>query len=316
MNQQHTCPTHPVPQPRQHPQKRRSDAEGLIHDPLGLYLHEIRQNPLLSSEQEKTLAYQIQAGNSQARQSLVVANLPLVVSIARRYQGHGLELLDLIQEGAFGLMRAVEKFDPTRGKKFSTMATWWIRRAIQVAIVDQGRTIRLPMSLMEKQQRITRTQARISQKTGVQATLEESAEVLGCTITALQAIAQQTQDVVSLDAPLDGNGLDPITIATALANPKAADELDAVEETASRLTVQQVLHMVSAQERQVLILRLGLNGDEPLTLRKIGTIIGLSAEGVRLTELRALKKLRQSAQGRQLWADWRGEEVLPRLVER
>ena len=280
-------------------QARRSDTAALLNDPLGLYLFEIRQNPFLSPEQEQDLARQIQDGSSQARQSLIIANLPLVVSIARRYQGHGLELLDLIQEGTFGLMRAVEKFDPTRGKKLSTMATWWIRRAIQVAIVEQGRTIRLPMSVIEKHQRITRAQGKISQQTGGQSTLEETAELLGYTIPALQAVARQVQEVVSLDAPLDADSSDPITIAEAFADPKATEELDGVERAASGLNVQQILQLVSLRERQVLILRLGLNGNEPLTLREVGKLVGLSGEGVRITELRALKKLRQSVQGQQ-----------------
>lgn len=280
-------------------QVRRSDTTDLLNDPLGLYLFEIRQNPFLSPEQEQVLARQIQAGNSQAKQSLIIANLPLVVSIARRYQGHGLELLDLIQEGTFGLMRAVEKFDPMRGKKLSTMATWWIRRAIQVAIVEQGRTIRLPMSVLEKHQRISRAQGKIAQKTGGQASFEETAELLGYTVPVIQAVTCQIQEVVSLDAPLDSDSSDPITIAEAFADPKANEELDGVERAASGLNAQQLLQLVSLRERQVLILRLGLNGNEPLTLREVGKIVGLSGEGVRLTELRALKKLRQSVQRQQ-----------------
>lgn len=298
-----------------HKAQNVANSNPLVNDLLGLYLQEIRQTPLLSSDQEKTLASQIQAGNRQAWQTLILANLPLVVSIARRYQGHGLELLDMIQEGTFGLMRAVEKFDPTRGKKFSTMATWWIRRAIQVAIADQGRSIRLPMSQVERQQRVARAQSQVSQEAGGSATFEEVAEVLGRAVMEIEEITRQSQDVFSLDAPLGSDSSDPFTLAEALADPRATDALERIEEEASRLSVQQVLQLLSYQERQILILRLGLNGQKPLTLREVGQMLGLSGEGVRLIERRAVRTLRQSALGQQLWENLRGETRPPLLLE-
>ncbi|HEU5381595.1 MAG TPA: sigma-70 family RNA polymerase sigma factor [Ktedonobacteraceae bacterium] len=284
-------------------------AEVAVEDALGLYLCEIRQTPLLLPEQERVLAKQIQKGDRYAWQILVIANLPLVVSIARRYQGHGLELLDLIQEGTFGLMRAAERFDPDRGWKFGTMATWWIRRAIQVALANQGRTIRLPMAQVEKQQRITRTQTMISQNSGVVATLEEIAEAVGRGIEEVQEILQRAQRVCSLDAPMMGESSDPIFFAETLADPGAAEALERIEEEVSSPTVWQVLRVLPDERlRQVLILRLGLNGEEPLSLRDIGKRLGLSGERIRQIEVRALRLLRQSKEGHQLLIHLRGED--------
>jgi RNA polymerase sigma factor (sigma-70 family) len=257
--------------------------EAQITDLLGLYLHEIKQIPLLLPEQEKNLAYQVQAGNHEARQALIVANLPLVVSVARRFQGHGLELLDLIQEGTFGLMRAVEKFDPARGKRFSTMATWWIRSAIQVAIAAQGKPIRIPISLLEKQQRLIRQQTQVSAEA---ARIEEQ--------STLDELIQRARDVVSLDAPFPADSPDPRTLAEILADPGATKDLETIENESSHV-VQQLLQTLPYRERQVLILHLGLDGNKPLTLRQIGHALGLSSEGVRLIERRALERLRRKA---------------------
>lgn len=300
--QHQTSHTRHLPQQQQHPavNDKHPGNAAPIADLLGLYLHEIKQTPLLSPEQEKALAFQIRTGDREARQKLIVANLPLVVSIARRFQGHGLELLDLIQEGTFGLMKAVEKFDPERGKRFSTMATWWIRRAIQVAIAAQGKTIRIPMSFLEKQQRQAREQSSVREENKLQ-----TEEIIQTKQTpVINETTWQTPEVFSLDAPLEAESHDSLTLADTLSDPKAEKELEAVEERASRPAVHQILQVLSPRERQILILRLGLNGGEPLTLREIGGILGLSSEGVRLIELRALKTLRLPAQRDQIRGDF------------
>lgn len=277
-----------------------------VEDILGLYLREIHQTALLLPEQERALASQIQKGDRHAWQSLVIANLPLVVYVARRYQGYGLELLDLVQEGAFGLMNAAVKFDPERGWRFATMATWWIRRAIQVAIADQGRTIRLPMAQVEKRQRITRAQTMLSWDAGMAATPEEIAEALGGKIEDIQKTMQQSQQIYSLDAPMDESS-DPIFLAETLADPDAAEALETIEERAFCPPVSQILQILSPRQRQVLILHLGLNGEDPLPFRDIGELFGVSGERIRQIEVQALRRLRHSREGRLLWIHLRGE---------
>lgn len=267
-----------------------------IEDIQGLYLREISRIPLLTHSQEKQLASRIQSGDRAALHQFIVSNLPLVVSIAKRYRGYGLELLDLIQEGSIGLIRAAHKFDPARGNRFSTMATWWIRRAMQVAVADQGRLIRLPITWRERQQASIRTQAELLLD-GDDETL--FAEMID-TLTQVVPLPQ-TQGIYSLDAPLGMKQTDPITLAEIFADPKATEMLERVEEEASQPDLQQILAVLSAQERQVLTLRLGLDGKPPMTLRAVGTIVGLSGEGVRLVEHRTLRKLRESSHAHALW---------------
>ncbi|HEU5376944.1 MAG TPA: RNA polymerase sigma factor RpoD/SigA, partial [Ktedonobacteraceae bacterium] len=227
-------------------------------DALGFYLREIRQISLLSKDEEQIQGTQAQAGDRQAWIVLVEANLPLVVNIARNYQGLGLDLADLVQEGAFGLMRAATEFDPARRVRFATMATWWIRLAIQRGLANYGRTIRLPVAQIEKQQQLARTQARLAQEVGAAATIEEIAEALGCDVVAVQRLFQQAQQVCSLDAPLEDTDADPVTLAETYADPRAEEALEAIEASASSLTAWEVLQILSEQERQVLILHLGL----------------------------------------------------------
>lgn len=281
-------------------------------DALGFYLREIRQISLLSKDEEQIQGTQAQAGDRQAWIVLVEANLPLVVNIARNYQGLGLDLADLVQEGAFGLMRAATEFDPARRVRFATMATWWIRLAIQRGLANYGRTIRLPVAQIEKQQQLARTQARLAQEVGAAATIEEIAEALGCDVVAVQRLFQQAQQVCSLDAPLEDTDADPVTLAETYADPRAEEALEAIEASASSLTAWEVLQILSEQERQVLILHLGLDGQKPRSLREIGPLLGMSNEWARQIERRALQTLRHSQLGRQLWENLRGEATPPR----
>jgi RNA polymerase sigma factor (sigma-70 family) len=264
-----------------------------IEDIQGLYLREISRIPLLTRVQEQHLARRVQSGDQEALHQFIVANLPLVVSIAKRYHGHGLELLDLIQEGSIGLMRAVNKFDPTRGNRFSTMATWWIRRAIQVAIADQGRLIRLPISFQERQQASWRKQAASLLDEEDALLLVEQGED-----SSEMSAWPQLQAVYSLDAAFNQDQSDPLTLSELFADPQATEMLEQVEEQASRPTLSQMLQHLPFRDRQVLILHLGLQGEPPLTLREVGAIVGLSSEGVRLAEQRALRTLRAAVSGK------------------
>jgi RNA polymerase primary sigma factor len=297
--------------------KRQGRAEVFAtQDALGLYLREIRQISLLSKDAEQIQGAQAQKGDRQAWKVLVEANLPLVVNIARGYQGYGLDLADLIQEGAFGLMQAATKFDPARGARFATLATWWIRSTIQRALADYGRAIRLPFAQVKKQQRLARAQARLAQEFGASATVEEVAEALGCDVATVQQMLQQAQQIWSLDAPLAGTDPDPIPLAETFADPKAEEALEAIEASVSSLTAWEVLQVLPAQERQMLILHFGLDGQKPRSLREIGPLLGISSEWARQIERRALHILRHSPQGRQLWENLRGEAVPPLLKRR
>lgn len=269
-----------------------------LEDSQGLYLREIAHIPLLTHDEEKALAWRIQAGDRAAYHQFIVANLPLVVSIAKRYRGHGLELLDLIQEGSIGLMRAVKKFDPTRPTRFSTMATWWIRRAIQVAIADQGRLIRLPVALMERRQARLRRQATLLLEGEDESMLAELVEALAET-----SALPQTQEMYSLDLAIHADLPDSMTMGELVADPHAVEMLEQVEEEASQANVLALLDLLSARERQILSLRLGLDGADPLTLREVGLRVGLSRESVRQIEQQALRILRESPLVHTLRAD-------------
>ncbi len=261
-------------------------------DPIQTYLREIGRIPLLTAEEEKELARRARAGDEEAKAKLAAANLRLVVSIAKRYTGLGLPLLDLIQEGNVGLMRAVEKFDPERGYKFSTYATWWIRQAITRALTQTARSIRLPESLLQRLRKIQEAESEWLQEYGELPTDEELAEVLGMPVEQIQEARQAPQYTPSLDQPLDeeedgdeleqliGNGSLPSPLRTALKELRREELLKALES-------------LSERERKVLSLRYGLEDDQPRTLEETGRILGISRERVRQIQNEALEKLRQ-----------------------
>jgi RNA polymerase primary sigma factor len=267
-------------------------------DATGHYLNDIGSRPLLSTEEEQRMAQEIKAGNEHIRQQFVEANLKLVVSIAKRYQGRGLALEDLIQEGNLGLMRAVEKFDRTKGYKFSTYAFWWIRQAITRAIADQGRTIRLPVHLGDKLNRLTKSSLHLQQELGRQPSSEEIAAHMGISAEKVQELLKASLEPVSLDLPMnkgqDLNLGDLIEDRTALAPPDAASHLARTE------LVEDLLARLTERERAVLSLRYGLTDGHSRTLEEVGQAFQLTRERIRQIEARALSKLRAQSLGSML----------------
>lgn len=267
---------------------------GFVTDPVKLYLREISQAPLLKNEQELELAHQIADGDVEATQKFVLANLRLVVSIAKKYVGRGLNLLDLIQEGNMGLMRAVHKFDPSRGFKFSTYATWWIRQAILRAISEQSRTIRLPAHIGEAMGRISQISQEISQRTGRPALPEEIGEVMGMSGERISEILRAAEAPMSLETPIGDEGDDNL-LQNFISDDRATPEEEASHELLKdqlEITLEQVL---TPREKQVLQLRFGLGDGHQYPLEKVGEQLGVTRERVRQIEAEALRKLRAPA---------------------
>ncbi len=265
---------------------------GFVTDPVRLYLREISHAPLLTGEQELEIAHKIADGDVAATQKFVLANLRLVVSISKKYVGRGLSLLDLIQEGNMGLMRAVHKFDPSKGFKFSTYATWWIRQGILRAISEHARTIRLPAHIGEALGKISHVSQEISQRMGRPATPEELGEATGMTGDRIREILRAAQAPVSIDAPI-GDDSDENQLRDFIGDDEAATP----EEEASHellkdhlaLTLEQVL---TPREKIVLQMRFGLGDGHQYPLEKVGEVLGVTRERVRQIEVEALRKLR------------------------
>jgi RNA polymerase primary sigma factor len=258
-------------------------------DPVRLYLRQIGKVKLLTAEQEVSLAKRIERKDMEAKRKLTEANLRLVVSIARRYPGRGLSLLDLIQEGNLGLIRAVEKFDYRRGYKFSTYATWWIRQAITRAIADQARTIRIPVHMVETINKLIRVQRQLLQDIGREPTPEEIAAEMGTTPQKVREVLKISQDPVSLDTPIGGE--EDSQLGDFIEDEDAIVPLEAVSEIMQNEELNDVLGTLTHRERKVIELRFGLKGEDPRTLEELGQKFGVTRERIRQIEAKTLAKL-------------------------
>jgi RNA polymerase primary sigma factor len=258
-------------------------------DALQLFLNEAGRWPLLTAEEEVELAKRIERGDREAKDRMINSNLRLVVSIAKRYQGHGLSLLDLIQEGIIGLIRAVEKFDWRRGFKFSTYATWWIRQAVQRGVANKSRTIRIPVHIADREQRMARAERQLAPKLGRQPTEDEIAKRAKLPLKQVREVREAARAITSLDKPLG------VEDAGALGDLIAGEQAPPEEEVTVSLehdVLRRAVAQLPDREREVVKLRYGLNGDrDPASLEAIGRQLGLTRERVRQIEANALERL-------------------------
>ena len=273
--------------------------EGLaIDDPVRMYLKEIGKIPLLTPERETYLAERITVGDKAAKDELIEANLRLVVSIAKRHVGKGMFFLDLIQEGNLGLMKAVEKFDYSKGYKFSTYATWWIRQAITRAIADQARTIRIPVHMVETIHKVSRTARQLLQEFGREPTTDEIAESLGMTADKVREIMKIAQDPVSLETPIGEE--EDSHLGDFVEDNDSPAPSDSASYSLLREQLCNILHTLTPREEQVIKLRFGLEDGRPRTLEEVGKKFEITRERIRQIEAKALRKLRHPSRSKTL----------------
>lgn len=273
--------------------------DDIADDSVRLYLREIGKIPLLTAEEELKLAHEVVAGSKGAKDKMAEANMRLVVSIAKRYVGRGLDLLDLIQEGNTGLLRAVEKFDPDKGFKFSTYATWWIRQAITRAIADQARTIRIPVHMVETINKLLRTQRRLTQELNREPTNEEIAKAMEIEVEKVEHIMKIKQDISSLDASVRDDEEDSV-----LADFIEDEDTISPEESATgsllKEHVKEMLSSLTEREQKILKLRFGLEDGKSHTLEEVGQEFSVTRERIRQIEAKALAKLRKHKDSKKL----------------
>jgi RNA polymerase primary sigma factor len=264
------------------------DVANMTTDALQLFLNEVRRHPLLTADQEIELAKRIERGDLEAKEQMINSNLRLVVSLAKKYQGQDLPLLDLIQEGIFGLIRAVEKFDWRKGFKFSTYATFWIRQAVQRGVANKARTIRIPVHIRQRERKIARAARELIAKLEREPTDEEIAKAAELPLDQVEEVREAVRTITSLDRPVGEEG------ETAFGELIPSDEPEPEEEVDVSLreqTLRRALELLPERERDVVKLRYGINGDQPTPLRETGRRLGISPERVRQIESRALEHL-------------------------
>ncbi len=273
-----------------------SDEGVAVDDPVRMYLKDIGKIPLLDPERETFLAEKIAQGDERAKNELIEANLRLVVSIAKKYVGKGMYFLDLIQEGNLGLIKAVDKFDYTKGYKFSTYATWWIRQAITRAIADQARTIRIPVHMVETIHRVSRTSRQLLQEYGREPTIDEIAEKLGMSSEKVREIMKAAQDPVSLETPIGEE--DDSHLGDFIPDDSSPTPADAVSYQLLREQLDKVLRTLTPREEMVIKLRFGLNDGRTRTLEEVGKEFNITRERIRQIEAKALRKLRHQSRAK------------------
>jgi RNA polymerase primary sigma factor len=267
-------------------------------DPVRMYLREIGRVPLLTGAEEVALAQRIERHDMEAERRLIEANLRLVVSIAKRYQGRGMPFLDLIQEGNLGLMRAVGKFDYRRGFKFSTYATWWIRQGVTRGLANQARTIRIPAHMVETINMLFRVQRQLLQEMNTEPTPEQIATEMDITPQRVREILKMSEDPVSLENPVGDEG--DSQLGDFLKDEQAVVPLEAVSEVMQREQVADVLGLLTRRERKIIELRFGLNGEHPRTLEEVGQSFGVTRERIRQIEVKTMTKLKSYRESQSL----------------
>ncbi|HKX73652.1 MAG TPA: RNA polymerase sigma factor RpoD [Candidatus Saccharimonadales bacterium] len=274
--------------------------DDISDDSVRLYLREIGKIPLLTPEEELALAQKVKAGDKSAKDKMAEANMRLVVSIAKRYSGRGLDFLDLIQEGNTGLLRAVEKFDPDKGFKFSTYATWWIRQAITRAIADQARTIRIPVHMVETINKLLRTQRRMTQELNREPTIEELAKEMEMEPEKIEYVMKIKQDITSLDANVRDDDDDSV-----LGDFIEDEDAQSPEESATtqllKEQVKDMLGVLTEREQKILKMRFGLEDGKSHTLEEVGQEFSVTRERIRQIEAKALSKLRKHKDAKKLY---------------
>ncbi len=273
-------------------------AEYNLDDPVRMYLKEIGQVKLLSAEEEVELAKKVSEGDQNAKNKLTEANLRLVVSIAKKYSGRGLHILDLIQEGNTGLIRAVDKFDWTKGNKFSTYATWWIRQAITRAIADQARTIRVPVHMVEVINKATRCNRKLVQELGREPTVEEIAAELGLPVEKIIEANRTAADTLSLDTPVGDE--EDTSIGSFVEDERTPGPADATSNAMLAEALKEILDTLTEREADVLRMRFGMYDGRTHTLEEVGQIFGVTRERIRQIENKAIRKLRHPSRARRI----------------
>ena len=273
-------------------------AEYSLDDPVRMYLKEIGQIKLLSAEEEVELAKRVSEGDQEAKNKLTEANLRLVVSIAKKYSGRGLHILDLIQEGNTGLIRAVDKFDWTKGNKFSTYATWWIRQAITRAIADQARTIRVPVHMVEVINKATRCNRKLVQELGREPTVEEIAKELGLPVEKIIEANRTAADTLSLDTPVGDE--EDTSIGSFVEDERTPGPADATSNALLAEALKEILGTLTEREADVLRMRFGMYDGRTHTLEEVGQIFGVTRERIRQIENKAIRKLRHPSRAKKI----------------